>query len=116
MRRTGNAQSPCHLVIGAGLAARNGSGELIDAAAEGGNVLHVEGDIGEIDVLPAQHGGDGVNCDFGVQRRALLARLVVEPQQAAPCVDLTRLRQLHARMPALLQTMPQRPIAVSKIV
>ena len=84
------------LVIGAGFAARNGAGELIDALVEGVNAAHVERDFGKIGVAAAQHSCDAFDGDFGIQRRALLVGFRIEAEQPAPGIDLARFGKLHA--------------------
>ena len=103
-------------VVGAGFAARNGAGELVDALVEVGDAGHVERDVGKIRVAAAQQRDNPFDRDFGIQRRTLLARLGIELVQPAAGIDLARFGKLHPKMPRSPHAMPHRPIAVSKIV
>ena len=84
------------LVIGAGLAARNGAGELVDALVEGGNAGHVERDVGKVALAAAQQRDDALDRDLDIRRRAKFAGLRIELEQPPPRVDLAGLRELHA--------------------
>ena len=102
--------------IGAGFAARDGAGKLVDALVEGGDAGHVERDVGKIAGFAAQQRDDAFDRDFDIQRRALLARLGIELEQPPPGFDLAGFGSCTPTMPARPHAMPQRPIAVSNMV
>jgi hypothetical protein len=91
----------CDLAIGAGFAARDGAGVLIDALVEGGDALDVERDIGKIAGLAAQQRHNALDRELDHRRRTLLACLRIEPVQPPPRLDFARFRQLHADDPGI---------------
>ncbi len=68
MGRARRTQSARDLGIGAGLAARDAAGELVDALVEIGNAGHVERDFADVGVAAAQDRDDALDGDFGCSR------------------------------------------------
>jgi hypothetical protein len=53
IHRAAGAQGAGHLAVGAGFAARDAAGDLVDPLVEGGNAGHIQRDIGKIGLAAA---------------------------------------------------------------
>ena len=98
--RAGRAEPSRDLAVGERRTRRNGARDLVDAAVERGQALHVEPNAGEIARVPAEERDDSVEGTPHVGWRGHLAGAGKSPQEARARLSLVHLRELHADDPA----------------
>src|SRR3569833_1102357 len=96
MQRSRVIQMRRDLLVAPSLSARDAANVVVDPPIDRRDVAHVEGDIGQVAILTAQHGNDPVNSALDLRRGPQFACFGKQPEQAPERLDLSRFRQLYS--------------------